>query len=171
MSIKNVLTLAKQIQAKWTQNVVNARQGEQSQLLPYLGALTTYATVSEEMTGWVTSLTIISNKPRISQSISKALLTALNTSLSNLSLAVDHASNGVDWMCANKQFGAYYSLSIFLTRQLQLDSARETVALVDAAKERITQDLVTLQAGTSQAASLINLWPDLNEKIATIEVA
>lgn len=53
MSIKNVLALAKQIQAKWTQNVVNARPGEQSQLLPYLGALTTYATVSAEMAGWV----------------------------------------------------------------------------------------------------------------------
>ena len=74
-------------------------------------------------------------------------------------------------MCANKQFGAYYSLSIFLTRQLQLDSARETVALVDAARERITQDLATLQAGTAQASSLINLWPDLSEKITAVEEA
>ena len=73
MSIKNVLTLAEQIQAKWTQNVVNARQDEQSQLLPYLGALTTYATVSAEMTGWVTSLTIISNKPRMPASATVCL--------------------------------------------------------------------------------------------------
>lgn len=144
------------------------RPGEEAQLQSHLGGTVTYKFVSDELTRWVSTLAGLSSKPRVSRTISSPLLMALTVSLGGVSKALDHAENSVDWMCTNRNFGALYATSINLIRELSLDSAREVVAVTDAAKERISQDISTLQTAVDQAEKFSIEWPDLTTKIAKL---
>ena len=171
MTLNEIVINAKSIQAKWTSNVLNSRPGEQSQLQSHLGSAATYASVTVELTRWVSVLSDLAVKPRVSQSISKQLLLPLGASLQWLNRALDHAGNGVEWMCTERNFATQYALVVYLIRTLSFDSARETTAIVDAAKDRISQDVNVIQNATEHAKLFSNAWPDLNTKIATIEDA
>jgi uncharacterized coiled-coil protein SlyX len=171
MTVKELLVLVKQIQTKWGTNVVNQRPQEQPQLQAHLGSTATYASVTNELARWVSSITVLADKPRVSQTISKPLLTALATSLMGFSAAIDNARNGVDWIFTQRNFGTWYVLSISLIRELSLESARETESIIDAAQERLSQDIAALQSATEQAQKFSASWPELNSNIATIEDA
>lgn len=171
MTVKDVLSIAKTIQTKWTTNVVAPRPGEEAQLQSHLGGAVTYVSVTDEFKRWVSTLSELSNKPRVSKTISSQLITALTISLGGLSKALDYAGNSVDWMCTNRNFGALYVASINLIRELSLDSAREVVAITDAAKERISKDIGTLQTAVDQAEKFSIEWADLNAKISKIDDA
>ena len=171
MTLNEIVINAKSIQAKWTSNVVNSRPGEQSQLQSHLGSAATYASVTVELTRWVSVLSDLAVKPRVSQSISKQLLLPLGASLQWVNRTLDHAGNGVEWMCTERNFATQYALAVYLIRTLSFDSARETTAIVDAAKDRISQDVNVIQNATEHAKLFSNAWPDLNTKIATIEDA
>ncbi len=134
MTVKDILCVAEKIQSKWITNVVTPRPNEEGQLHSHLGVAVTYKSVTDELTRWVSTLTALSNRARVSRTISPPLLKALNVNLGGLSNALDHAGNSVDWMCTNRNFGALYAASINLIRELSLDSAREATAIVDAAK-------------------------------------
>ena len=151
--------------------MVNQRPQEQAQLQAHLGSAATYASVTNELARWVTSLTILADKPRVSQTISKPLLTALTTSLMGLAAAIDQARNGVDWIFTQRSFGPWYALSTSLIRDLSLESARETEAIVDAAHARLSQDISVLQSASEQAQKFNESWPDLNANILAIEDA
>jgi hypothetical protein len=171
MTIKELLTLAKQIHAKWNASIVKARPAEQVQLQAHLGTSITYIEVTTELDRWIANLSSLSSKPRVSLSISKPLLSALTTSLQGLSNSLDHAANSVDWICTYRNFGGYYVLSIALLRELTLDSAREVEAMTDAAKERISLDIGSLQSASEQARNFTENWPILSANITTIENA
>ena len=171
MTVKDILSIAKTIQNKWATNVVAARLGEEAQLQSHLGGAVTYVSVTDEFKRWVSTLSELSNKPRVSRTISSQLITALTISLGGLSKALDYAGNSVDWMCTNRNFGALYVASINLIRELSLDSAREVVAITDAAKERISKDIGTLQTAVDQAEKFSIEWADLNAKISKIDDA
>ncbi|MGB4115201.1 MAG: hypothetical protein WBK51_01495 [Polaromonas sp.] len=171
MAVKDILSIAKKIQSKWTTNVVTPRPNEEAQLQSHLGGAVTYKSVTDELTRWVSTLSGFSNKPRVSRAISSPLLMALNISLGGLSNALDHAGNSVDWMCTNRNFGALYVASINLIRELSLDSAREVAAITDAARERISQDISSLQNGSELAEKFSVGWPDLNTKIGKLSDA
>ena len=171
MTVKDVLSIAKTIQNKWIANVVSPRPGEEAQLQSHLGGAVTYNSVTDELTRWVSTLSGLSNKPRVSRTISSQLLMALNISLGGLSKALDHAGNSVDWMCTHRNFGPLYVASMTMIRELSLDSAREVVAITDAAKERISKDISTLQTAVDQAEKFSIEWADLNAKISKIDDA
>lgn len=171
MTVKELLVIAKQIQTKWGTNVVNQRPGEQPQLQSHLGNAATYISVTNEFGRWVSTLSALANKPRVSQTISKPHLSALSASLIGLNLALDHAENGVDWIFTNKAVGIWYSQSISLIRDLSLDSTREADAIVDAAKDRISQDIGALQSASEQAKKFTDSWPNLSANIDLIEEA
>lgn len=171
MTVKDILSIAKTIQTKWTTNVVTQRPGEEAQLQSHLGGTVTYKSVTDELTRWVSTLSGLSNKPRVSRTISPPLLMALTVSLGGVSKALDHAGNSVDWICTNRNFGALYATSINLIRDLSLDSAREVDVITDAAKERISEDINTLQKAADQAEKFSIAWPDLNTKIAKLDDA
>jgi hypothetical protein len=171
MTVKELLVIAKQIQTKWGTNVVNQRPGEQSQLQSHLGNAATYISVTNEFGRWVSTLSALANKPRVSQTISKPHLSALSASLIGLNLALDHAGNGVEWIFTNKAVGIWYSQSFSLIRDLSLDSTREADAIVDAAKERISQDIGALQSASEQAKKFTDSWPNLSANIDIIEEA
>ena len=171
MTIEEVIKVAEECRTKWTNNVVNGRPNEQSLLTPYLGHTATYATVTNEINRWILNLTELSKKPRVSQSISKNLLYALSISLKTFNAALDHAGNGVAWVFENRNLGGSYAMSIWLTRELTRETAREASAIVDAAKERISHDLNALQLGSDQAKSFSLNWDNLNTQIAAIQEA
>lgn len=171
MTVKELLVITKQIQTKWGTNVVHQRPHEQPQLQAHLGSAATYTSVTNEIERWATVLSALANKPRVSLTISKPLLSALSASLLGLNLALDHAGNGIDWIFANKALGAWYSQSITLIRELSLESARESEAIVDAAQQRLSQDIATLQSASEQAQKFSASLPELNANISTIEDA
>ena len=171
MTLNEIIITAKSIQAKWISNVVNSRPGEQSQLQSHLGSAATYDSVTAELTRWVSVLSELANRPRVSQSISKQLLLPLGASLQWVNRALDHASNGVEWMCTERNFATQYALAVYLIRSLTFDSAREAAAITDAAKDRIAQDVGAIQNATEQAKLFVTGWPDLNTKIVALEKA
>jgi hypothetical protein len=171
VTVKELLATTKKIQTKWTTSVVNARPSEQSQLQSHLGSAITYSLVTSELSRWSSILSVLADKPRVSQTVSKNLLTAISTSLGGLGAALDGAVNSVDWMCTNRNFGTWYALSISLIRELSLDSAREAEAITNAAEERLTKDIGALQAGSDLANKFNEAWPNLNAQISAIENA
>ena len=171
MTVKDILVIAKSIQTKWVANVVNSRSGEQAQLQSHLGNAASYAVVTIEIGRWVTVLSGLADKPRVSLTISKNLLTAATTSLRGLDTALNYAANGVDWIFTQRNFGTWYALSISLIRDLSLDAAREAEAITNAAQDRISQDINALQTATEQAKNFSLAWPDLNTQISTIQDA
>jgi hypothetical protein len=171
MTVKELLVLVKQIQTKWGTNVVNQRPQEQAQLQAHLGSAATYASVTNEIARWVTTLSVLADKPRVSLTISKPLLTALNTTLMGLNLALDHAGNGVDWIFSNRNLGNWYAQSIALIRELTLDSAREAEAITEAANKRLAQDIGALQSASDQAKNFAESWPTISANITTLEEA
>ncbi len=171
MTVKDILVIAKSIQTKWVANVVNSRSGEQAQLQSHLGTAASYAAVTIEIGRWVTVLSGLADKPRVSLTISKNLLTAATTSLRGLDTALNYAANGVDWIFTQRNFGTWYALSISLIRDLSLDAAREAEAITNAAQDRISQDINALQTATEQAKNFSLAWPDLNTQISTIQDA
>ena len=170
MTVKEILVLVKQIQTKWGANVV-PRAGEQAQLQAHLGSTATYASITNELARWITSLTVLASKPRISQTISKPLLSTLETSLKGLEVAINHAGNGVEWIFTQRNFGTWYALSATLIRDLSLESSKETEAIVDAAHERLSQDINALQTASEQAHRFNESWSEINSNILTIEKA
>ena len=144
---------------------------EEVQLKSHLGSDATYSSTSEELGRWVSTLSRLSNMPRVSRTISMQLLMPLAASLHAVSKALDYAGNGVEWICTEKNFGTKYALSAYLTRAIALDSAREAAAITDAAKERLSQDIGTLQAAVDQATLFSADWPDLHDKISLLRKA
>lgn len=171
MTVKEILELAKQIQTKWATNVVAARPHEVANLQSHLGGTATYASITNELTRWVSELAGLANKPRVSRAISKPLLNALATSLRAMNTTLDSASNGVEWMFTTRNFGTWYVQSIALIRELSLDSAREAESITNAAHERISQDIGALQVATEQVKTFSAGWSDISAKISTIEDA
>jgi hypothetical protein len=88
MTVKDILSIAKTIQTKWTTNVVSQRPGEEGQLQSHLGGAVTYKSVTDELARWVSTLAGLSNRPRVSRTISQPLLTALSVSLGGMSKAL-----------------------------------------------------------------------------------
>jgi hypothetical protein len=166
MTVKEILELIKQIQTKWATNVVAARPHEAANLQSHLGGTVTYASITNELTRWVSELTGLANKPRVSRAISKPLLNAVSTSLRAMNTTLDSASNGVEWMFTTRNFGTWYVQSIALIRELSLDSAREAEAITDAAKERLVKDIGALQTASDLASKFSETWPDLNSRIS-----
>ena len=171
MTLNEIVDIAKSIQAKWTSNVVNSRPGEQSSLQSHLGVTATYSSITAEISRWVSVLSDLAKKPRVSQAISKHLILPLGVSLQSVSKALDQTGNGVEWICTERNFATQYASVIYLVRALSLDSAREAAAITDAAKDRISQDISVIQNATEHAKFFSDGWPDLNIKIATIEDA
>jgi predicted RNase H-like HicB family nuclease len=171
VNVKEILELAKQIQTKWATNVVAARSHELANLQSHLGSTVTYVSITNELTRWVSELSGLANKPRVSRAISKPLLTALTTSLRALSTTLDHAGNGVEWIFVNRNFGSWYVQSIALIRELSLDSAREAESITNAAHERISQDIGALQVATEQVKTFNAGWPNISANISAVEEA
>jgi hypothetical protein len=171
VTVKEILELAKQIQTKWATNVVAARPQEVANLQSHLGGVVTYTSISNELTRWVSELTGLANKPRVSRAISKPLLNALTTSLRAMNSTLDSASNGLEWMFTTRNFGTWYVQSITLIRELSLDSAREAEVITNAAHERISQDIGALQVATEQVKAFSVGWPNISAKISAVEEA
>jgi hypothetical protein len=169
VTVKEILELAKQIQTKWTTNVVAARPHEVANLQSHLGGAATYASITNELSRWVSELTELANKPRVSRAISKPLLNAVSTSLRAMNTTLDSAGNGIEWMFTTRNFGTWYVQSITLIRGLSLDSAREAEVITNAAHERISQDIGALQVATEQVKTFSAGWSDISAKISAIE--
>ena len=170
MNVTEILDIAKQVQTKWSTRII-PRTNEEGQLKAHLGSTISYAILSAEFSRWVTILSGLSSKPRVSPIISKQLLMTLSASLSGLIKAIDHSDNGVEWICTNKNFGIYFVLTTNLIRELSLDTAREVKAITNAAQERLSKDLGTLQTATEQADKFVLDWPEIETKISALDDA
>ena len=171
MTLNEIVEIAKSVQSKWVSNIVNSRQSEQSVLQSHLGVAATYSSITIEINRWVSVLSELAKRPRVSQSISKQMLLPLGASLQSINKALDHAHNGVEWICTERNFATQYTQAIYFVRALSLDSAREAAAITDAAKDRISQDVSVIQNAAEQSKLFIAGWPALNTKIAALEKA
>jgi hypothetical protein len=171
MTVNELVVLVESIKTKWQNNVVQARPSEQGQLQAQLGKGVSYELVGKQFQEWMDALKRLASKPRVSASISKPHGQATAQCLAGISHALDHAGNGIDWICNHKNFAVNYSLAGVLVRELSLDSAREANALVDAAKERIEKDLADIQVGSELAKFLSDKKPDINEQVEAVKQA
>lgn len=171
MTVSNLVKALESAKQKWQTNVVQARPGEEGQLQSHLGRAVTYASVTQRFDNWIAALRLLSSKPRVSASISRPLIEATELSLASVSTAIDHAGNGVDWICSNRHFALGLTTLGPLIREITSESGRETIAIVNAANQRLTSDLDSLQKGGKVASELLDKNEALNEQIETIETA
>lgn len=171
MSISSLVTTSQNLKSKWQSHVMQSRPSEESTLKSYLGQDSSYQTVFKQMDGWHKSLKNLSQKPRISLSISKPLSEALAQCFAGISFALDNAGNGIDWICAHRSLGANIALANLLVREITSDQAREAAVMVDAAKERIASDLVSIQHGNDFASRLLADSSKIETQIENLEEA
>jgi hypothetical protein len=171
MKMVELVALVDTVKSKWQTNVVQGRPGEVAQLQVYLGSAATYASVLQQLENWKASLRTLSNKPRVSASISKPLVQATFQCFTSLSTALDHAGNGVDWICTQRNFSSNYTMAVILIREITSDSAKEATAIVDAAKERLENDLAAIQNGSAAATEFLQSNDGIVKQIEILESA
>jgi hypothetical protein len=171
MSIIALVTLVESVRNKWKSNVVQGRPSEQGQLQAHLGGSTNYSSIAQQLDDWHTSLKALSGKPRVSASISKPLIRAATQCFSSLTTTLDHAGNGVEWMCIQRNLAVNFTLAEVLVRDITSDHRREADAMVDAAQKRLENDLAALQRGGAIAESLTANHDQISNQIKTLDSA
>jgi hypothetical protein len=171
MTVAKLIEKLESIQQTWKTKVVQQRPGEEPNLKQHLGNAVSYPSISASFDSWLVSLKKLADKPKISKQISKPLLESADVALSSISAALAHVGNGVDWMCTNRSFCSGYTIAGALIREICSEHGREAEVIVNAANERLSKDINSIQLAVSQSETFVSNWKDLQAKIETIEAA
>lgn len=171
MSVSDLATQVNLVQTKWQNNIVLQRPSDLGVLQAHIGSNATLSSVSNQIDGWVKAINGLSAKPRISSTIAKSLVVAGIQCFRSLNVALDGAANGLDWMCVQRGFATNLTLAHLLVREITADSARESGALIDAARAKIETDLTAIQKGSQIAGDLSDKNTILQAQIAAIDSA
>lgn len=171
MTINDIIPQITEIKTMWRNNIVTARPQEESQLQGHMGPSASYSTVSSQFDGWLEILNSIAAKPRVSRSLSKPVLMSLQQTLAALRKSLDYAGNGVDWIFTHRGTGQWLTMSGLYIRELIKDSTKEHGQIIEAAQERLSNDLQSIQNGAEIASQISLAWPDIEERLGKLEAA
>lgn len=168
-ALNDALKKCRTNQTFWVSTVLVQRTTANQEIAPYIAngadAITT------ALAGFVTRLETLTGKPRVSSTLPLSQLQLIAMHSQFIYGALQSHGNGLAWVLQNTSVISSISAVDQTIRSLTLAGGKEQDALLDAAQNRLSREIKTVQDGAEYLASLLERRDDIEETLENIDEA
>jgi hypothetical protein len=166
-ALNDALKKCRANQTFWVSSVLVQRTTANQEIAPYVanGA----DAIATALASFVTRLETLAGKPRVSSTLPVSQLQLIAMHAQFINGALQHYGNGLAWVLQNTSILSSISAVDQTIRSMTVAGVKEQDALLDAAQNRLSQEIKTVQDGAEYLASLLERRDDIEETLEKID--